>query len=98
MPEEAAAGKHHSKQHTLSDIRKNKQKGGCKLQKPTIDVITVLDIVDNTTKIKNEICSKLSKNISDRPGLVPRQTYVNLAAMLQKNLCLLKVTTSVART
>ena len=37
----------------------------CKSQNPTLDVVSVLNIVDYATKTKNEICTKLSKTVSE---------------------------------
>ena len=37
----------------------------CKSQKPVLEVVSVLNIIDCATKIKNDICQKLSKNVTD---------------------------------
>ena len=44
----------------------------CKSQNPVLDVVSVMNIIDYATKTKNEICTKMSKNLSDFPTLTSK--------------------------
>ena len=44
----------------------------CKSKNPVIDVVSVMNIIDFTTKTKNEICAKISKNVSDFPSITSK--------------------------
>ena len=44
----------------------------CKSQNPVLDVVSVMNIIDYTTKTKNEICTKMSKNVSDFSSLTSK--------------------------
>ena len=53
--------------------KKGSKRKKCKSPKPTVDVLTVLNIVDRTKNIKNEICSRLSKKVSDFSQITAQQ-------------------------
>ena len=53
--------------------KKAKKSSKTSKAKPALDVLSVFNIIDRTTIIKNDICSKLSKNVSDFSKISSKQ-------------------------
>ena len=57
----------------------------CMPKNPVLDVVSVLNIIDHATKAKNEICTKLSKNVSEFTS-VTSKTLSNCGQMKKEHL------------
>lgn len=73
-----------SSSNTVPNATSQKKKI-CKSKKPVLEVVSVLNIIDCTTKIKNDICLKLSKNVSDFPAITCKQMS-NCGPLKKENL------------